>query len=216
MAGAAPGLSQRRNEMSDAGRRNVLLAQPRVPTDVDSAGRLHHRGRHRDHGAGAVRANQRTGRARRSVRCCWRKRYRISAGPMAGVDRRPDGQAPADDRVRRRQRGHLAIAAWLLPRTARASWCSWPQRRPWTRYSGRREEEPIPAIVDEEDLLSANAWLGTALNMQVAIGPLLGGLFVATLGMRDALAVDAVSFLLRRRCSCGVETAVQMDARLER
>ena len=51
-------------------------------------------------------------------------------------------------------------------------------------------------MVDEEELLSANAWLGTALNMQVAIGPLLGGLFVATLGIRGALAVDAASFLL--------------------
>jgi MFS family permease len=54
----------------------------------------------------------------------------------------------------------------------------------------------IPALVEEDDLLSANAWLGTALNMQVAIGPLLGGLFVATLGIRGALVADAVSFLL--------------------
>lgn len=54
----------------------------------------------------------------------------------------------------------------------------------------------IPALVDEGDLLSANAWLGTALNMQVAIGPLLGGLFVATLGIRGALAADGASFLL--------------------
>ncbi|MGZ6545459.1 MAG: MFS transporter [Actinomycetota bacterium] len=54
----------------------------------------------------------------------------------------------------------------------------------------------IPALVEEDDLLSANAWLGTALNMQVAIGPLLGGLFVATLGIRGALIADAASFLL--------------------
>jgi len=54
----------------------------------------------------------------------------------------------------------------------------------------------IPALVDEDDLLSANAWLGTALNMQVAIGPLLGGLFVATLGIRGALVADAASFLV--------------------
>lgn len=54
----------------------------------------------------------------------------------------------------------------------------------------------IPALVDEGDLLSANAWLGTALNMQTAIGPLLGGLFVATLGIRGALAADGASFLL--------------------
>jgi MFS family permease len=54
----------------------------------------------------------------------------------------------------------------------------------------------IPVLVEEDDLLSANAWLGTALNMQVAIGPLLGGLFVATLGFRGALVADAASFLV--------------------
>jgi MFS family permease len=62
----------------------------------------------------------------------------------------------------------------------------------------------IPAIVDEEDLLSANAWLGTALNMQVAIGPLLGGLLVAALGIRGALAADALSFLLSAVVLLGV------------
>jgi MFS family permease len=62
----------------------------------------------------------------------------------------------------------------------------------------------VPAIVDEEDLLSANAWLGTALNMQVAIGPLLGGLLVAALGIRGALAADALSFLVSAAVLLGV------------
>jgi MFS family permease len=64
----------------------------------------------------------------------------------------------------------------------------------------------IPALVDGEDLLSANAWLGTALNMQVAIGPLLGGLFVATLGFRGAMVADAASFLLSAAWLLGVRS----------
>ena len=62
----------------------------------------------------------------------------------------------------------------------------------------------VPVLVDEEDLLSANAWLGTALNMQVAVGPLLGGLFVATLGVRGALWADGASFLLSAVVLLGV------------
>ncbi len=54
----------------------------------------------------------------------------------------------------------------------------------------------VPALVDDADLVSANAWLGTALNMQVALGPLLGGVLVASLGVRGALAVDAASFVV--------------------
>lgn len=62
----------------------------------------------------------------------------------------------------------------------------------------------LPALVDEPDLLSANAWLGTALNLQVALGPILGGALVATLGIRAALAVDAMSFLVSALLLLGV------------
>jgi MFS family permease len=54
----------------------------------------------------------------------------------------------------------------------------------------------VPALVPGEDLVGANAWLGTALNLQVAFGGLLGGLLVAGVGVRWALAIDAASFLL--------------------
>lgn len=54
----------------------------------------------------------------------------------------------------------------------------------------------IPALVQPEDLLQANAWMGTALNLRLAVGTLLGGALVAGLGPRGALAADACSFLL--------------------
>jgi MFS family permease len=109
----------------------------------------------------------------------------------------------------------FAVAAWLLPGlsgllvlVASASILD-------TVFTpaGR---SAIPAIVDEQDLLSANAWLGTALNMQVAIGPLLGGLLVATLGIRGALAVDALSFLLSAAVLVGVPKLPPMLDRSQR
>lgn len=54
----------------------------------------------------------------------------------------------------------------------------------------------IPALVAPEELVRANAWMGTSLNLQVALGALLGGLFVAAAGARGALAVNALSFVL--------------------
>ncbi len=109
----------------------------------------------------------------------------------------------------------FAMAAWLLPALpgllvliATASVLD-------TVFSpaGR---SAVPVLVDEEDLLSANAWLGTALNMQVAIGPLLGGLFVATLGFRGALTADAASFLLSAAVLLGVPKLPPHTAKSER
>ena len=62
----------------------------------------------------------------------------------------------------------------------------------------------VPALVDDADLISANAWLGTAVNMQVALGPLLGGALVAALGVPGALAVDAASFVVSAALLLGV------------
>ena len=54
----------------------------------------------------------------------------------------------------------------------------------------------VPALVHADDLIRANAWMGTSLNLQVALGTLLGGALVAALGVRGALAFDAASFAL--------------------
>ena len=39
----------------------------------------------------------------------------------------------------------------------------------------------VPALVRPEQLLRANAWIGTSLNLQVALGPVLGGFLVSAL-----------------------------------
>ena len=54
----------------------------------------------------------------------------------------------------------------------------------------------VPALVAREQLMTANAWLGSALNAGVAVGPLIGGFLVAAIGVSGALFVNAGSFLL--------------------
>jgi MFS family permease len=54
----------------------------------------------------------------------------------------------------------------------------------------------LPALVRPEQLMRANAWIGMSLNIQVAAGPVLGGLLVTWLGGRAALAANALSFVL--------------------
>jgi MFS family permease len=54
----------------------------------------------------------------------------------------------------------------------------------------------LPALVRPEQLMRANAWIGMSLNVQVAAGPVLGGLLVAWLDFRGALAANALSFVL--------------------
>jgi MFS family permease len=54
----------------------------------------------------------------------------------------------------------------------------------------------VPALVRPEQLLRANAWIGTSLNIQVAVGPILGGFLVTWLGVRGALAANALSFVV--------------------
>ena len=44
--------------------------------------------------------------------------------------------------------------------------------------------------------MRANAWMGMSLNIQVAAGPVLGGLLVELLDFRGALAANALSFVL--------------------
>jgi MFS family permease len=53
----------------------------------------------------------------------------------------------------------------------------------------------VPNLVEEDELITANALLGTATNLYVAVGPLVGGLLFATIGPTAALLVNAVTFL---------------------
>ena len=64
----------------------------------------------------------------------------------------------------------------------------------------------LPALVRPEQLMRANAWIGMSLNVQVAAGPVLGGLLVTWLGARGALAANALSFLLSAVFLLGLPT----------
>jgi MFS family permease len=53
----------------------------------------------------------------------------------------------------------------------------------------------VPNLVEPDELITANALLGTATNLYVAVGPLVGGLLFAAIGAPAALLVNAVTFL---------------------
>ena len=53
----------------------------------------------------------------------------------------------------------------------------------------------VPQIVDATQLTRANSLIATALTVQVAAGPAIGGLLVGVGGSRTAFAVDAATFL---------------------
>jgi MFS family permease len=59
---------------------------------------------------------------------------------------------------------------------------------------GPAARSAVPSLVADGDLGRANAMLGSALNLQVVLGPALGGLLVLRGGPRAAFAVDALSF----------------------
>jgi MFS family permease len=54
----------------------------------------------------------------------------------------------------------------------------------------------LPALVARDDLLQANAWLATSFNLQLALGPMIGGAIVLALGPGGALAANTATFLL--------------------
>jgi MFS family permease len=64
----------------------------------------------------------------------------------------------------------------------------------------------VPALVHEDHLVQANAWMGTSLNLQVSLGTLVGGALVAAIGVRGALAFDAASFVLSAALLIGLPT----------
>ena len=54
----------------------------------------------------------------------------------------------------------------------------------------------IPNLVDEKDLLTANALDATTWSTMLAVGALLGGITTATLGVQSAYVLDSLTFLL--------------------
>jgi MFS family permease len=62
----------------------------------------------------------------------------------------------------------------------------------------------VPSLVSRDQLVEANAWNATSLNLQVALGPVLGGVLVAAFGVRWALIANASSFLISAALLAGI------------
>jgi MFS family permease len=54
----------------------------------------------------------------------------------------------------------------------------------------------IPAIVEKKDLGWANGLLGASRNMGILLGPVIGGVLVATIGYSWVFGLDALSFVI--------------------
>lgn len=54
----------------------------------------------------------------------------------------------------------------------------------------------VPALVDDQDLQSANAALGFGENGLTVLGPVLAAILIAVTGIRSLLFIDATTFLL--------------------
>jgi MFS family permease len=87
-----------------------------------------------------------------------------------------------------------AIAAWLPPYAALLVLVALAQVA--SRLFSAAVKGAIPALVEDDELLSANALINTVFNLQVALGPAVGGLLVAVSGPQTAIAVNAGSFLV--------------------
>jgi MFS family permease len=86
------------------------------------------------------------------------------------------------------------IAAWLPPYAGLLALVALATLL--SRTFSAANKSAIPALVQDDDLMPANALINTAFNLQLAIGPALGGLLVAVGGSRLALTADAASFLV--------------------
>jgi MFS family permease len=53
----------------------------------------------------------------------------------------------------------------------------------------------VPSLVGAGELQRANAWLSTATNLQVVLGPLLGGVLAGSVGIQATLGVNAGTFV---------------------
>jgi len=115
--------------------------------------------------------------------------------PVLGAvsDRRPDRRALMIQCELGQAVLYGAIAAWLPP-------YAWllvlvGAATLFSRAFSAASKSTIPALVARGDLLSANALINTVFNLQVALGPAIGGLLVAVSGgSRTAIAIDAASF----------------------
>ena len=189
-----PRVQRRGSGMSERSATQRPAPQPHVPTAVDGTCDLVHRRWHRDHGPrAACRIDERHGHRRRCPAA--RPGAPPPRGPDGRRDRGPDRSTPADDRVQRRHGRLFAVAAWLLPGLPGLMVLVATSSLLDTIF-GPAGRSAIPALVDEDDLLSANAWLGTAPQHAGGDRPAAGWPLRRDARHPRRAGRDAASFLL--------------------
>lgn len=89
---------------------------------------------------------------------------------------------------------YAALAAWLPPYAGVLALVA--AATLLSRTFSAASKSAVPSLVERDELMQANALINTVFNLQLALGPLLGGVLVAISGSRLAIAVDAGSFLV--------------------
>ncbi|MCW2973410.1 MAG: bacE, partial [Thermoleophilia bacterium] len=73
---------------------------------------------------------------------------------------------------------------------------------------GAALDAALPNLVPEADLARANSVLGMARTTGHMLGPVLGGLLVATVGARSAFLLDGLSSVVAAACLFGIRGSV--------
>jgi MFS family permease len=117
----------------------------------------------------------------------------LSPALGAVSDRRPDRRALMIQCELGQAVLYGAIAAWMPPYGGLLVLVGVATL--FSRTFSAASKSTIPALVARDELMSANALINTVFNLQVALGPAIGGLLVAASGgSRTAIAIDAASF----------------------
>jgi MFS family permease len=87
--------------------------------------------------------------------------------------------------------------AFLFVRSSDTVWLAYPLLAVLASFSAAFDpasSAALPNLVDDEDLVTANALSGSIWGMMLAVGAALGGIVAAVLGRDTAIVIDAVSF----------------------
>jgi MFS family permease len=87
--------------------------------------------------------------------------------------------------------------AFLLVRSHDTLWLSYPLMALLASFAAvfdPASSSALPNLVEEDDLITANALTGSIWGMMLAVGAALGGIVAAALGRDAAIGIDAASF----------------------
>lgn len=116
--------------------------------------------------------------------------------------------------------GDLVLATALLPllwvHSPGTVWIVYPVTlisSSVTRFFVPAERALLPSLVEEKDLVSANALSGVASDAARLVGPSLGGLIAVWRGLDGVALIDAATFLIAALLISAVRSPARLTAR---